>query len=595
MNRDLKTLLPLALSMTVGCGALSPGGSGDDCGGKCDQANGHSLRATNQSGLALFQGINTLYDQNSAPCVEPQSQSSSAAITVGDLQEEYELYYVKSKSDLSKSINVDFGLSATLFKIVNGNAAFTLLKNFQTSSTSVDFLVSAKQNYSVTNDRPVKLSDGLPDPKADTDGFLHRCQNYYVNGLQFEADLFVLISFQAQDEQTSDMIKAQLGVTSSIPGGAILGNIDGHLSGALVNAAGMSGVSTHVVAVSRGFLLSSGGGSGAVPLGDTLSADTFSKIDSLRMTMAQSVLNDQCRDTGDTGAMCNGVPAPGYEHNQQRSATPVGVLLGSYQRATNAKFYPTDNPFQAMDDKLAGAEKYIRGLTGAQIQMENIYDTEIAPFFNAPAALQASYNLAPPQAPAANVSDLQFALSPWQAAFTPDDGAGNVGSALQAVHDAVVACWEHGSDTDFSPCHLDADPKLSPEYVTAQLQIANYAGGGRVLPLHYAIAGNTVTAGNANSKCAGMTLDGGSLQVPNLDSGNALGIFLGSAHLPAPSDSSYTHAMWINDPPCDRAALQWQNGYVGETCGVGGNVTLPVVCVPAAGAFGVIPDPGSVP
>jgi hypothetical protein len=593
MNRKLFAVLPIAASFAFGCGILShDGGSGGD-DGKGDQASGHSLRPTNQSGLALFQGFNTLYDENSAPCVDPIDQSNSAPLTVGDLQEEYQLYYVKSKSDLSKSINVDFGLSATVLKIVNANAAFSLLKNFQTSATSVTFLVAAKQNYSVSNNRPVKLVDGLPDVTTNEE-FLHRCQNYYVNGLEFEADLFVLISFQARDEETSSMIKASLGVSSSIPGGAILGNIDGHLSGALVSAAAMNGVSTKVVAVSRGFLLSGTDTSGSIPLGDTLNADTFNKIDSLRTAMAQSVLNDQCRDTGDSGLMCNGVASPGYDNNVQRSATPVGVLLGSYQRATNAPFNPP--AFQALDDELANAEKYIRGLTSAQIAIENIYDSEIAPFYSASGADQAAFQLAPPQTPATSIAALNTALSPWRAAFQPDDGAGNVGSALSAIHDSVVACWEHGSDADFTACHLGDDPKQTQEYMNAQAQIASYASTGRVLPLHFIIGGKSVFASKAQSLCSALNLDEAALNPASLADATALQILIATAALPPSTASSVSHTVWVNDPSCGpTAGFESQTGMGTEDCGLSDTLAIPVICVPGTGVFGSIPDPGTVP
>ncbi len=415
----------------------------------------------------LLGGYNSVFDRSLPSCL--LSEDKGAPISVGNLEEKYEIKLANSRSEVSKDLNVNLGLGLHLPKI-ELLPTFNLTKQVKNSKTSVSFVMSAQQGYNVVNRRTVKLTtEALDAAKRSPTDFLKKCGNDYVHGLRYQADLLVLIRFDTMSEEKTREIAA--GLSGKAPVGGTAAGIDANLQTTLKNYAKSEGVSASVHVASTGFIAS--GNSDAATftsLGTALTDETFAKIDQLRDAMARSVRNDVCRD-GDIGTNCNGASAPGYEKNTLRTARLASIVTRGYENTTDEIDFAT---FRGNINKLKEVEIFLGGVAKIGDAMEIGRDDEILPVVTAAKENLSHFNVM--GHPRVTAEDVLDHAKKYAALFS-----GESGSALERVRNVSEDCASYGLAGDYTRCNaIGTSSALS----SPKAALAAYRNE-RLVPLHF--------------------------------------------------------------------------------------------------------------
>ena len=198
----------------LACACVADDGLDEEWGeaGKSDDPTSGGVVATHSPDVRVLDGFHALLDATSGQCLEPTG--SGPAYSIGAIEKLFELRFVSAKEDLAKTLGIDVGLKVK-YGAGSGAATASFLDGFKQTSSATHLLASARASYRVTNRRPVALTaDAGALLASDPRAFLHRCGNFYVNGVEHEAQLFVMIRLDGLTEDASRAIHADLGLTA---------------------------------------------------------------------------------------------------------------------------------------------------------------------------------------------------------------------------------------------------------------------------------------------------------------------------------------------------------------------------------------------
>ena len=443
---------------------------------------GANMVATDKSTLRLLEGYNSLLDEGYSSCVVPVRSDSGPPVSVGNVAERFEIRYVDSRVELANELGIDLGLGVK-YGPINIGFSFGFLNSYRKSNTSVTFLVRAVQSYTVANLRGVQLRPEMVELlKNDEDAFVQRCGDGYVNGIVHNAELSVLIRFDANTEETARQIKAEISGGGGATAAGQSGEVDGNLRTRLVNNSRRADVTASVVIGTRGFLASGTPSAGSfVSLGTGITNETFDRIEQLGKAMGKSISEDICRDGGAVPGSC-AVAGLGYENNPSRNARPSAVLFAGYNKAQNA---PTTtaafNPYRRIQEKLNTTEDHLRTISVLQTKMENAYYNEIAPFIEASPEERARYNVAPPAAALLRPQQVSSLVETWRAKFAPSDGA-RIGTVTGRAYELADACWQGVKLGDYAGCNPGQRADETETYAFVKNELDRYVASGRCPP-----------------------------------------------------------------------------------------------------------------
>ena len=539
------SLYTLALaSMIGGCAFDDSGGGGECIGAKCDNPSGNgSVVGTTNSSAGLLIGYHSLFDRTSAQCVSVDADlARGAEVNVGSVSETFQLAYVRDREELARELGVDLGLKVK-YPSVNADAAVSLLHRFKSTTTTVNLLLKLSQEYTVRNRHPLEIT-GTGQQKLDAgiDKFVQTCGTHYINGVRFGGHLYLLITYEATNEESALDLKADLGLQQ----GAVGTEVDADIKAKLNRAASRSDVRTTVKVSSTGFTFGGQEASSSLALdliGGDINEAMFQRIDQIRLAMKSSVDNDACRDAGD--GKCGDVNAPGYYENAQRAASVRGVELGFYDSLANITYFG-ESPFLEVRERLLLVERYVRDWAELEERMAIAYQNEINPFLDAPSNLKASYQLAPPAAPKNTPTEVLAIANGWMDDFFPETGP-QIGWVMQKAVQAQVDCWSAASADLYHSCSADDTPAdQSAAWLEVLAEINRYAGGGRVLPLQYK-AGGAVSGAYAAEECQGVSTEAIAYRLPTLNEAKQLAPLVGYGNLSWPGSGSYE--IWFDAAP----------------------------------------------
>jgi hypothetical protein len=499
--------------------------------GKSDDPTSGGVVATHSPEVRVLDGFHALLDTTSGQCLE--LGGSGPAFSVGAIEKLFELRFVSEKEDLAQTLGIDVGLKIK-YGAASGAATASFLDSFKQTGTATHLLASARASYRVTNRRPLALTAEARELLAsDPRAFLHRCGNFFVNGVEHEAQLFVMIRLDAQTEDATRAIHADLGLMG---GTATLG-VDATVKGKLEQLAKREDITVEVAVLDRGFL-TDGGTTGLISslLTGGLDAMTFEKIDAVRRTMLDSLNADACRDGGMGLATCTG-DRPGYADNTVRNAVPVRIDLRPYARATNAPVGGAGSPYEAMRKLVDGANRHLRALSRNATRMDAIVNDEIAPFLSAPAARKAFHGVAAPAAPMFALDEFVATATHFRNRFDAD----RAGSPAAALHDEIARCWASALEGGIDTCATPDSVEALPQTVAADAALAEYTGSGRIVPLRFSVEG-VLRFEDAEAACASKAR-----RLPTFDEAQRLALAIGFGDLPRTTETRLKFAAWHSD------------------------------------------------
>jgi hypothetical protein len=553
--------------------------------GKADDPITGGVRATRSEEVRLLDGFNALLDTSSGQCLEPAG--TTPEYSIGAIDKPFDLMFVSKKEDLVKTLGIDIGLKIKYGAASIGPSA-DFVDNFKQSRMSTHLLVAARASYRVTNNREVKLTaEALDLLSQDPRAFLHRCGNFFVNGVELEAQLFVMIRIDALTEEAVRAINADLGLGAAT---ALVG-FDATVKTKLERIATRADVAIEVSELDRGFL-ADGGTTQLISslIGSGLSPGTFDKIDSVRNAMLDSLNADACRDGGKGLQGCPD-ERPGYAMNMTRNAVPVKVNLRHYARATNAPVGGPGSPYEVIQDMVAGANTYLRTLSKLEYRMETIAKDEISPFLDAPSTDKAVFGIAPPAAPVYRLSELATIATTFRHRFDPTIE----GSVAAKLDGKISRCWSKALEGAFEACATPSGESANtlPEAMAAAAEIDDYIQTGRIVPLRFAAKG-VLRSGEAAQACSSATK-----RLPTYDEAQRLAIPIGYADLPRTTEDRLKFSAWHSDRTmCASSefpvASNIPNGANGNLCTedrlLSQHRTM-TLCVPAGGPFDQLAAP----
>jgi len=563
--------LILALPLLFAC-AVNPEPEIDDDAwtdpGKLDDPSAGGIASTQTANARLLDGFNKLLDSTTDSCLAPVD--TTPAFTVGDITKPFDLYFVSSKDDLARTLGIDVGLKVK-YGTTSIGPSLDFLDSFKQTRSAIHLLLAARASYRVTNLRSVALTTQAKEWLVnDPHQFLNRCGNLFVNGAEYEAQLYVMIRIDALTEDASRSIGADLGL------GAVTGPIglDANVKAKLETIAKRNDVVVETHVLDRGFRTDGGTGDLMASLLATgVSKDTFVKVDAIREAMLKSLTNDACRDAGVAREGCSG-PMPGYMANNSRDAVAVKLDLRSYSRATNAPIGGPGSSFETMRNWLGGADRTLRTLSKSALRLEAIRKDEVLAFLAAPSARKVFYGIAPPAAPVTKLDTLVALATSTRDALDPDR-EGSVAADLRTCFANVV----EGAPDACSTADKTTD--------ATDEAIAKYVATARIVPLRVAAKGVLGYQG-ARDACNAVAM-----RLPTFAEAQRLAIPIGYASLARTTEDRLKFAAWHSETgKCsngDAPALSSPPGGTMQNVCTAENWLNPhpttTLCVPAGGPF----------
>lgn len=576
----------LLLVVLVGCI-----GGRDEHGDEGLEGNGQTFPTANAN-VALLGGFDRLFDRTASRCVEKLPATETAPWTSGAFEPTFALDYVSSREQLAEELGVDLGLKVQHL-VGSAELGLQLTRQFRRSTRSVSLLLKARQEYSVVNHADLALSDwALQLLKTDLDAFVNRCGTHFVHGIRYAGELVVLITFNANDEESLSGLTSSLGIRAGSRMTPF--QVSGDLKVRLSQFAKQEGISVTVQVAGRGFSLSDGthASDGLIQhiVGSELNAETWTRLDAVRQNLNRSVAMDACRDAGEPE--CDG---PGYDANRFRAAQPTGVELGQYEALYGA-LGEAEVPLSYVHAQRDRVEEYVRALAGLQEQMEKHFAYDLAPFLEAGAGARAAYNVVPPGLPAFTLQGLTDTANHWADELRPQAGA-QVGRQIQALIDTELACWNAASrDVDHQCVPAGLGAADTPAYRAFQEALLEYRSTARISPLRFRVGPGSLTFDEAQAFCNEQRdADGARMRLPRRHETPLLAVLVGYGDVNSTDPTTAgRNRIWVDGggEPCSPEQRTWTyfsvpetDRHDGLTCG-GLTERLPLVCVPQAG-----PDP----
>ncbi|HET6582372.1 MAG TPA: hypothetical protein VFG69_02970 [Nannocystaceae bacterium] len=543
--------------------------------GKGDGFGNAEVVSTQNASVKLLGGYNELFDKTTSSCVVADGPATTAArLSVGQLHEQFGVYYLRSREDLAEKLGIDLSATAKLPVILDAHGTFSLLNSLQTSDTSVNLLLAIRQDYTVANRAEVHLGSAAEGWVAagNTKQLVRTCGTHWVDGVRFGGYVYVLLGFHAATRDAAEKIAGDLGVNvglSQVSFGV-------EFKASAEKAAQRDDVEVTLHAVSAG--VSPRTTDFVAMLTDHGVTKTgLSVVDGIRDELSKSMANDRCRDSGE-GLCEDGLIAPvdGYLGNTVRNAVPTGVQLGFYDALDNAiPDAAVVDPFETLAERSLAVRKYLRDYSELRERIARVYLGEVQAFLNAPAAVQSTFNAAAPAEPFTTVADLHDAATAWQGELAIGD---RLGTRLRDVVDEIDACGSLAAVNIMTSC-IDVDAHSTPAYVAAEQALADYAQSGRILPLRM-LTGASVGASQASASCSALAKG---YRLPNA----------GEAELMQPwlATQAAGTAFWVatDDAACPVAAYSRNvDGTAALGCGPAADKHT-IVCVDAAGPVPKLP------
>ncbi len=585
------------------CAAESPDDAlcleGDD--GKCDQPSGNgSVVGTANNNVTLYTGYHSLFDKSASQCVKTDKEiAQGAQINVGAVAETFELTFISAREDLAREMGLDLGVKVK-YVATNTDIGLNLVDKLKSTSTTINMLLKVSSEYTVANRHPMLLTDtGKAKLAAGIDKFVQTCGTHYVNGVRYGGHLYVLITYQASDEQTALDVKSSLGVDAGF--GPVKVNAD--VKARLAQAANRAGVSVSVRIASQGFDIQGKAADSTLVtdfIGSGVSATTFAKIDEIRTHMKASLANDTCRDAGE--GQCAGQASPGFFNNVRRSAKPTGVEVGFYDSLPNVDFTGA-NPFKQVRERLLVVERFTRDWGELEERMAAVYWNEIEPFQQASSSQKARFQVVGPAKHARSPSQLVAIANTWSDKFFPAIGS-QIGFTYETASNKIRDCWNAASVDLFTKCTpTDGPASDTAEWKAVLAEIETYARAGRILPLSYKEA--TVEA-REDADAACQALDSGSIsyRLPTMEEAKRLGPAIGFGPINW-TGAANLHDIWFSHPnptqmcnagmnPLYRNLPESSSDEFRCTAADGivlEGINLKVVCVPSGGPLPLLEAP----
>jgi hypothetical protein len=581
----------LATILLAGCVADDGGDANCDTG-KCDQPSGNgSVVGTANNNLVMYSGYHSLFDKSASQCVKTDKEiAQGAQISVGAVAETFELAFVSTREDLAREMGLDLGVKVK-YPATNTDIGLNLTNKFKSTSTTINLLLKVNQEYTVTNRHPMLLTDsGKTKLASGIDKFVQTCGTHYVNGVRYGAHMFVLITYDAQDEQTALDVQSSLGVSHGAGPLQVSADVKARLS----QAASKSGVSTTVRVASQGFELSGKAADSTLVtdfIGSGVTAQSFSKIDDIRQSMKTSLANDKCRDTGE--GKCGDVASPGYFNNTRRAARPTGVEVGFYDSLPNVDF-SGENPFKKVRERLLLVERFVRDWGELEERMAAVYWNEIEPFQQASSSQKARFQIAPPGARVRSPNELAPIAQKWADKFFPEIGSA-IGFTYEKASNTIRDCWNAASVDLFAKCTANDGPATgTTEWKSVLGEIEQYGKTGRIARLNY--RESTVEAKeDAVAACEALNAAGISYRLPTQDEARLLSPAIGFG--PINWSGAQPNDIWISHPNPTQMCNAGMNPFFRNNPGASSDgffctaadgvvlegINLKVICVPSGG------------
>ena len=152
-------------------GDVAPAGKGDV------PVSDDQLVNTSNNTLELLFGWDYLHDATTANrCVRTQEANAQGRdVKVGERQGTFDLQFVSERSELASELGVDLAMQAT-YSGVGVNSKMNMLNKFSSTSTSLNYLVKIRREYTVRHRHALELNDiGVAALGESIDEFLGMC------------------------------------------------------------------------------------------------------------------------------------------------------------------------------------------------------------------------------------------------------------------------------------------------------------------------------------------------------------------------------------------------------------------------------------
>lgn len=573
-RRSLCALLPPLLACSVAACDDSANGTETDPEswvypqeGKED-ALADGPNPTTDRGVEIFRGYNVVTDSAlGIECVEPQSRRYRAGATTWSET----MTVVESQDELNTALGIDAKAQVKAGPLgVDTGVSFA--NEYSASGTTLTLLLRARATYAVVNRDPVSLTaDALGLAQDSPAAFARHCGTHFIEGIEYGAELRVLISVETESFRDREEIKSQLAVSGIQAGPATVGaEVKASVSEILEQRASRISARADALGFSTSHSLAAIEGN---PFDSAAGL-----VENIKKDLDASIEADQCAD----GSGCSAETIGGYEANSNRSAAAVGVAKRTYRSATN---FPRDEEtleaFRKHDNDIALALGTVEKHARAYALVSGVYQQEVGAILQADAPYDfAIYRVGEFGTSAATQQALLERANEVRDVFDPETG-----QAVGLIVDSISKCWDRAVQGDFSGCSatdLTAVDGLLDDYADRRLR-----------PVYY-LLGSEDTQEWQDAQCPENT------RLPDrYEASRLYAAGRRNQSIPAPRYTeeyfeNENFGVWVREPGyCPQDQGVWVQ-FLSNTLEVGCyenrfstvDIELPVLCVPNSGPFG---------
>lgn len=607
-SRLLRSGLLLAAASLAACSASS-----DEDAAASDQAISNQRPkitdtefATSMTAARAMQPYNNIVDStlSGAACVETadgKTPEPDKAVP----RSEVSLQQVASRTSLALDIGADVTVKAGVAPGPNVEAGVHLLEHFDTSKSTLSFLLTSTKEVTQTYPGDYRLTSAAQALlRADPQRFVKQCGRAFIQGMTRSATLYALVQVHVESEEVAAALAANVGGGKNIGAiGDVSANISTHIA-ALRDKLGlkvtvdvlMDGFSTTLsvptLDMAQATPVTTEPASADPGPADPNAAKLPAQPASVAATdRALASFSTQLKDMLSAAQVVQQDTIDGKAATAPR-LTKVSVV-GYRTLATPAE---DDTRFASVDRTLSDAHDYLQDVLKVRNQIANVVQFEIDPFLRETQKASlgtglVAYNRRSIGADG-SVDSTKFMIDPdalrrlattWRADFTGDAADTTRGRVEKLIDD----CFTSAQNGDYRACQPD---KSVATLTGARTQLAKYAAEGRILPVVFS-SNRRGAYWDRDKQCsAGWHVASGKTEVAAL-----------SMVIPSNDQGSDTPklSVWVNDAPisCDKGPYYSVTGTTGSfACrddGFFGGIShwnLPTLCVPRSGPFGLVSD-----
>ena len=477
--------IALASLLTFACGGDLDGPDCED--GKCDSNGG--IIATRNPNVDLLGSYSTLFDKALPSCLEIDGAPRTEA---GSLSQSSELVYVNNREELARELGVDLDVQVKYAGVADGNLGVEMLRKFNTSASAVTMLLKYESSYlKINRNTPRLTAHGEEALAQGADAFYRDCGDRYVNAVRYGSSLYVMLTYETQDEDSANSLKAKLAGN----GGNGVVSVDATVETNLVETASSSDVRVTMTVKAAG-----AGSNNTISVADLqaegLTQNLFPKIDQMVADAEQSLRNDLCHDG--SGNNCSGAP--------ERVSAVTGLSVGFYDPLAS-----DPAPLSEITEQTAAVKDFITHWTSIQERTRSIYDGEIAPFLAANAGQQARFQVLPPAKPKATVPELRNAVTRSESDFVAETGF-----FTSLVEQQIDECWNGASLSLATDACDHATASNVSAYSDIEEALFKYERDARVVPMRVRIGTEDKDDNEAADYCRSFNTETTTYRLPVL-------------------------------------------------------------------------------